>query len=227
MAKPDDRLARGSAAQATGQQNALADIMQNGKVENIFPTPIFWHVVKDCDELNASLRTIILDREKKTPSASKSNIGGWQSQPDFFSWEELSSRTLLHYIQGALDVATIRVTAPQCLRGKFDIFGWAAVNRNGHYNTVHLHPASTWSGVYYVDPGDDVPDVSMGGQLEFTHPVSAAGMTFFPNTLTSTRLVEPQAGMIILFPSYLLHSVRMYRGERPRICVPFNAHLKI
>jgi hypothetical protein len=32
--------------------------------------------------------------------------------------------------------------------------------------------------------------------------------------------------MMILFPSYLLHSVRMYHGERPRICVPFNAHLQ-
>ena len=29
--------------------------------------------------------------------------------------------------------------------------------------------------------------------------------------------------MIILFPSYLQHSVRMYNGERPRVCVPFNA----
>jgi hypothetical protein len=25
----------------------------------------------------------------------------------------------------------------------------------------------------------------------------------------------------------LQHSVRMYHGERPRICVPFNAHVRI
>jgi len=31
--------------------------------------------------------------------------------------------------------------------------------------------------------------------------------------------------MLILFPSYLQHSVRMYHGERPRICVAFNAHM--
>jgi hypothetical protein len=33
--------------------------------------------------------------------------------------------------------------------------------------------------------------------------------------------------MIIVFPGYLQHSVRMYYGERPRVCVPFNAHLRI
>lgn len=204
-------------------QNPIADLMRNGQVENIFPTPIFWHLIKDTQDLNAGLRSLILERERTLPTASKSNIGGWQSQPDFFAWKEPEVATLLHYVKGALDIATIRVTAPQCIRGQFDVFGWAAVNRDGHYNTVHLHPASTWSGVYYVDPGDEAPP---SGQLEFTHPVPAAGMTFFPNVLTSTRLVEPKAGMIILFPSYLLHSVRIYRGERPRICVPFNAHLR-
>ena len=39
--------------------------------------------------------------------------------------------------------------------------------------------------------------------------------------------MRPEAGMIILFPSYLQHSVRMYHGERPRISVPFNAHMRV
>ena len=39
--------------------------------------------------------------------------------------------------------------------------------------------------------------------------------------------VRPQAGLIVLFPSSLVHNVRMYHGERPRISVPFNAHTHI
>lgn len=207
-------------------QSQIADLMRNGQVENIFPTPIFYHVLKDCQGLNEQLSALILERERKTPSATKSNIGGWQSQPDFFSWTDPAVATLLRFVQSALDIATIKATAPQCLRAQFDIFGWAAVNRKGHYNTAHLHPESTWSGVYYVDPGQADDTAPPSGQLEFVHPVPAAGMTFFPNTLTSARLVEPQSGMIILFPSYLLHGARIYQGERPRICVPFNAHFK-
>jgi hypothetical protein len=84
---------------------------------------------------------------------------------------------------------------------------------------------ATWSGVYYVDVGDEPADAP-GAVLEFSHPITAAVMTFFPGVLPSARIVRPETGMIILFPSYLQHSVRVYQGERPRVCVPFNAHLR-
>lgn len=208
-------------------RDLLVDIGRNGQVENIFPTPIFWHVLKNGDELNAQLRDLILDKERTIPSTTKSNLGGWQSPPDFFHWAGSAVETLERHVRCALDVATVRVTAPNSLSGaKFDLYGWGAVNRRGHYNAVHLHPMATWSGIYYVDPGDVADDTS-DGCLEFTHPITASTMTFFPTILPSARLVRPQVGMMILFPSYLLHSVRMYRGKRPRICVPFNAHLQL
>jgi hypothetical protein len=85
---------------------------------------------------------------------------------------------------------------------------------------------ATWSGIYYVDPGDEPAD-STGGALELLHPVTASAMTFFPGILPSARLVRPEPGMVVVFPSYLQHGVRMYHGERPRICVPFNAHTRV
>jgi len=201
--------------------NALADLAQNGRMENIFATPIFSHVFKGMEALNRELREVILEKERTAPSVSKSNLGGWQSPPDFFGWGGGTVAALERHVRFALNVATVRATAPQCLKASFDLFGWAAVNRNGHCNAPHLHPGATWSGVYYVDPGDE----EAGGQLEFAHPVAAAAMTFFPGALPSARLIKPEPGLIVLFPSYLIHSVRMYRGERPRVCVPFNAHM--
>ncbi len=206
--------------------NPMADMARNGQVEDIFPTPIFSHVLKDCDGLNADLRDLVLEKESAITSSRKSNMGGWQSPPEFFQWPGAAVATLERYVRYALDVATVRATAPKCLRASFDLYGWAAVNRRGHYNAVHVHPMATWSGVYYVDPGDETVEDSGEGYLEFAHPVVASTMTFFPTVLPSARLVRPQAGLMILFPSYLLHSVRMYQGERPRICVPFNAQLK-
>jgi len=203
----------------------IADMAENGQVEHIFTTPVFRYVLKNVDALNAQLRDLILERERTTPSTAKSNQGGWQSAPDFFGWGGSAVPTLERYLSGALNVATARVPVPPTLRVEFQLYGWAAVNRRGHYNTMHVHPMATWSGVYYVDAGDEALDAP-GAVLEFSHPITASLMTFFPGVLPSARVVRPEAGMIILFPSYLQHSVRMYHGERPRICVPFNAHMR-
>ena len=107
-------------------------------------------------------------------------------------------------------------------RLQFELTAWASVNRKGHYNTSHVHPFATWSGVYYVDPGDE-PDTGFGAVLEFEHPIQSMVMNFFPGLLPSTLVVRPQAGLVVLFPSSLVHGVRIYQGDRPRVCVAFNA----
>jgi uncharacterized protein (TIGR02466 family) len=205
--------------------DAITDMVEHGQIENAFPTPIFWHVLKNADALNAGLRDVILEHERGTPSVAKSNQGGWQSPPDLFDWDQPAIRSLRTCVMAAVNVATVRLRVPAKFKIEFQLYGWAAVSRKGHYNTTHVHPMSTWSGTYYVDAGDEPAEVP-GAQLEFAHPVTASPMTFFPGILPSARLVRPQTGMIILFPSYLQHSVRMYGGERPRICVAFNAHFR-
>lgn len=202
-----------------------AEIDAHGRVEYMFATPLFSHTFRDVTALNARLRELILERERTTPSATKSNQGGWQSVPDFFDWPDAAVSTLEGMIAQALNAANARVPLPPNLAVEFELFGWAAVNRRGHYNTTHLHPQSTWSGVYYVDAGDEARE-GPAALLEFNHPISGALMDFFPGILPSARTVRPETGMIVVFPSYLLHGVRMYHGERPRICVAFNAHLR-
>jgi hypothetical protein len=38
--------------------------------------------------------------------------------------------------------------------------------------------------------------------------------------------VTPEAGTMVLFPSWLIHSVTAYRGNRPRVSVAFNFALR-
>jgi uncharacterized protein (TIGR02466 family) len=207
--------------------NPVADMAKNGRIENLFPTPLFSYVFKNVDSLNAELRDLILERERVTTSAVKSNKGGWQSQIDFLNWDASAVQTLRLYLGTVVEIATkqLSLVAPN-LKIQFDLVAWAAVNRRGHYNTSHVHPMATWSGVYYVDPGD-APQQGLGAVLEFEHPIQAMVMNFFPGLLPSTLCVRPEAGLVVLFPSSLVHNVRMYHGERPRICVPFNAHAGI
>jgi len=205
------------------QFNIVADMAKNGRIENLFPTPLFSHVLKGIDDLNSELRDLILDREARSQSAGKSNIGGWQSDVDFLTWDSPAVKTLGRYLVTATEIATKRLplVAPN-VKISFELVAWAAVNRKGHYNTSHVHPLATWSGVYYVDSGDE-PETGLGAVLEFEHPIQAMVMNFFPGYLPSTLVVRPESGLLVLFPSSLVHNVRIYQGERPRICVPFNA----
>lgn len=200
----------------------------NGRIENLFPTPMFSHVLKDVESLNAELRDLILERERTTPSAGKSSIGGWQSQPDFLTWGGSTIATLGRYLATAVEIATAKLplVAPN-LKIQFELVAWASVNRKGHYNTSHVHPGATWSGVYYVDPGDEPEGKGRSAVLELEHPIQAMVMNFFPGLLPSTLVVRPEAGLIVLFPGSLVHNVRIYQGERPRICVAFNARPRI
>jgi uncharacterized protein (TIGR02466 family) len=38
----------------------------------------------------------------------------------------------------------------------------------------------------------------------------------------ASELIYPKSGQFVLFPSWLQHAVRPYRGERTRISVAFN-----
>ena len=212
---------------ASSKNNPIAELAKSAQIENIFSTPIMRHVLKNVDNLNNDLRELILSKEKLIPSERKSNQGGWQSSGDFFRWNDAPVKTLSGYIDKALHIATSRLAIPDNYRFEFQFYGWAAVNRKGDYNISHVHPMANWSGVYYVDVGDEIPGDNISGALELTHPVCAATMSFFPGLLPSEFVIKPETGMIILFPSYLHHSVRIYMGDRPRICTPFNASMQL
>jgi uncharacterized protein (TIGR02466 family) len=108
---------------------------------------------------------------------------------------------------------------------------WANVNRSGHGNEFHSHPGAFWSGVYYVDDGGIADDGSLGGELEFMDPRGPLPAMFAPHLAVAmpgglgagaTERVVPKAGRLVMFPSWLMHQVRPYRGAATRISIAFN-----
>lgn len=98
---------------------------------------------------------------------------------------------------------------------------WAIVNGKYAYNTVHNHPNSILSGVYYIQAPENC------GKLFFRDPRDAALMmtppieTYTPWTHQRV-LYEAIVGRMILFPSWLWHGVEPNLGDRDRICLSFN-----
>ena len=111
---------------------------------------------------------------------------------------------------------------------------WANINRSGHGNLPHTHPGAFWSGVYYVDDGGISADPSLGGALEFLDPRGAGPVMYAPHlgfamkgglSGGANEVLQPKAGRLVLFPSWLLHQVRHYRGTAERISIAFNLNL--
>ena len=201
--------------------------LEQSKIQTAFTVPIMLHQWDDCDALNAGLREAILKKEKGDRGGrSRSNIGGWHSQDDLDKWTGDAGRDLVQRIIGMVNHATTQIytaagEAEKDVRWGFGL--WANVNRKGHYNNIHSHPYSTWSGVYYVDPGDQAYSDTPAGTLTFLSPNLAGTNTFFTKVLPQSSSVRPSAGLMVLFPSYLQHFVHPYEGTQPRISIAFNA----
>lgn len=99
---------------------------------------------------------------------------------------------------------------------------WVNIMPAGALHTSHIHPLSVISGTYYVDAP---PQAS---SIKFEDP----RLGFFMNTplikpkhqKINSRFfsIQPKAGDLILFESWLKHEVTQNKSQKPRISVSFN-----
>lgn len=198
-----------------------------------FATPILVVDLPDGPQLNAALIPALLKREQEQPSKSHSTLGGWQSTWDVDKWAGPAAIKLLAVGRNIANRATTdRAGKPVAIMWQANM--WANVNRSGHGNEFHSHPGAFWSGVYYVDDGGIAADPSLGGELEFMDPRGPAPAMYAPHlafalpgglSVGTNQTIAPRAGRLVMFPSWMLHQVRPYRGTAQRISIAFNLSL--
>lgn len=194
------------------------------QLTHLFFVPFFSHLWAGKADLNARLRDLILAREKEHPGQRKTNVGGWQSTEDLHRWTGEAGQELVGMVTDLVNTATSQLFAHFQTSDEFSwgLAMWANVNRRGDYNLVHVHPGSTWSCVYYVDAGDVDKSENEHGAITFFSPLLASTNSFFTKALPNQFTVQPEAGRMVLFPSYLQHQVHPYFGEKPRISIAIN-----
>jgi uncharacterized protein (TIGR02466 family) len=202
---------------------APAGNLAEGRTAMAFGTPISSHQWPDSEALNAGLAARILAEEAKADGVLRSNIGGWHSASDLLTWNDPHVAILRDRIRRHASDLVALTTNGSSARFALAIDAWANVSRDGHYNGVHDHPMSHWSGVYYVASGTPAAGNPHNGMLELLDPRSGVNMLPLHGSVFDARcLISPIPGLMVFFPSWLKHLVHPFRGTGERISISWN-----
>ena len=107
-----------------------------------------------------------------------------------------------------------------CRPGNWTLSVWGVVMQAAGHQIPHIHPAAWLSGVYYPKLPDIVGSDGSGkaGWIEFGRPP-----THFHNAMEpETHSVQPEPGLMVLFPSYFYHHTVPFEAEGTRISIAFD-----
>jgi uncharacterized protein (TIGR02466 family) len=183
----------------------------------MFPT-LVWRIdleAKSREAINAEILSALARmRANLSPLAAGQ---GWQSTQrlhELAEFRELFS-CVHHAVAGVLRFLQVGYEA-------FEVTAcWATVLASGAEHRGHYHPNNFLSGVYYVrtHPGADT--------INFHDPRNQTGIIRPPVVAltvenTDQVVVRVKEGTLLIFPSYLRHSVAANASQEERISISFN-----
>lgn len=184
----------------------------------IYSVPLWQSDYPEFEEYKEPFLTTIRTYKDQNPSTHKSNVFGYHSPETLHSVPEL--RPLFEYICQMGFKAVADLDFIDC-----DIAitsAWLNINDTRQcMNSEHVH-GDVFSGVFYLK----APEGS--GKLVLQNPAinrmwKGCSLTSHKNQFTGESIrIEPAEGSILLFPSYLPHSVEPNNHDDERISISFN-----
>lgn len=105
--------------------------------------------------------------------------------------------------------------------GQFGLNIWAIILQESGHQIPHIHPAAWISGVYYPRLPDVIDKTDTSGWIEFGRAPDQFSCGVEGDVIT----IQPQEGLMILFPSYMYHRTIPFAGTGTRISVAFDVSI--
>ncbi len=188
-----------------------------------FPTPVWVSQLENYENVNEEIYKYIISLKKEDEAGIvRSNVKGWHSQN--FNLKDNSPQMFIKLISPKIEQLikdmdwnindqTAKIT---------DM--WAIINKGGAENSRHHHGNSAISAAYYVKAPKNCGDIVFYDPRPapvYFHPKANK-----PNSLNAmVNSITPVEGALILFPSYLDHSVNKNISEEERVVISFNISL--
>lgn len=194
--------------------NTFMDLMP------VYSVPVWQSEYPEFEEQKETFLTAVKEYKEKNPTKKtpRANVAGYQSPDTLHHVDEL--HPLFEYICQMGFKAVSDLDFIDC-----DIAltsAWLNINDSRQcMNSEHVH-GDVFSGVFYLK----TPKGS--GKLTFSNPAinrmwQGCSLTSQKNQFTAESIkIEPVEGNIIIFPSYLPHSVETNDHDEERISISFN-----
>ena len=189
-----------------------------------FPTPVWALQLDNFKNINEEMFKYIKDHQNKDlVGINKSNIKGWHSKD--FDLNDNAPQNFISFILSHIEQVMVDMNwDKQKQTAKINNM-WAIINTGGSANLRHQHGNSTISGAYYVRAPENCGDIIFYDPRPA--PVYSYPNAISPNTLNAqVNGISPKEGALVLFPSYLDHSVNENKSASERIVISFNIIVK-
>jgi len=189
-----------------------------------FSTPVWTSRIKDYNEVNKNILEYIKVLKSNNPEGiKKSNLKGWHSS-DF----DLNSNKPKEYVNSigpSINEALIDMGWDLKNQEVKIQSMWSIINKSDASNSRHIHGNCFISAAYYVSAPKNCGDIVF-------HDPRSEPTYFHPRVETPNKLntniikITPENGLLVLFPSYIYHSVEANKSNEERIVISFNINLK-
>ena len=156
---------------------------------------------------------------KDNKGINKSNIKGWHSKD--FNLDHSEPKNFIKFISSSIEQVMTDMNWDKEKQVVKINNMWAIINTGGSSNAQHQHGNSNISGAYYVRAPKNSGDIVFYDPRPapvFSHP-NVRG----PNLLNAqVNGISPKEGALVLFPSFLDHSVNENLSDDERIVISFN-----
>jgi len=161
--------------------------------------PVFSRIIPDHNVLNQSLKLMIEDYRASNPKSNTTNVKAWhthymlhRSEPKFLPFIDM----VYGYIKS---LCREHYYVGENIDFACSNF-WAMMYEEGDYTLPHIHFPANFSAVYYIDVEPDASPIVFGNSVR----------------------VQPENGMLLIFPGDVLHSVPETKGKRTLVSMNFE-----
>ena len=196
----------------------------NYEILELFPTPIYTTMLP----VEFSRVIKVLDQQDMGTDSDHDNYG-FRSK-DSYILDKPECKELAQFILGNVKIFTAQ------LGYDYDEYrfgqSWVSVKAPGQHHTAHVHPNSLISGVFYYGQAVDKTPA-----IKFHKNIGGLNASYISPKLVKSKKdlkyawdhfsIEFQPGLLVLFSSYLMHSVPLNKSDKPRHSLAFNVVPKV